>query len=132
ALDLEHRSLDLRTADATDAMGWFKLAVVNGELWATGVTWTSEGSRRLSNKLQRYISPAFYVDDDNRVTEIINCALVSMPATKHTPALIAASRGIMTPEQVKAAMDAIASEDLEALKTIVTELIAGAPSEEEP
>ena len=93
-IDLEHLSLestDSRGFDP-DARGWFQLAVRNGELWAVNVRWTPDGQRRLSERTQRYVSPAFTVDDDNRVTEIVNVALVAMPATHGTPALVAANR----------------------------------------
>ncbi len=94
AIDLEHLALDsdARAFDP-DARGWFSLAVRNGELWAVNVRWTPDGARRLSEKTQRYISPAFAVDEENRVIEIVNVALVAMPATHGTPALVAANRG---------------------------------------
>jgi phage I-like protein len=98
-IDLEHRSLDKAattlTKDATDAQGWFKLAVRNGALWAIDVRWTAEGAERLRAKKQRYTSPAFYwLDGPNgRVGELVNVALVSMPATHDQAALVAASRG---------------------------------------
>lgn len=93
-IDLEHLSLegtDSRGFDP-DARGWFALEVRNGELWAVNVRWTPDGTRRLSEKTQRYVSPAFTTDEDNRVTEIVNVALVAMPATHGTPALVAAGR----------------------------------------
>jgi hypothetical protein len=94
AIDLEHRALDQESRGYDpDARGWFNLAVRNGELWAINVRWTPDGARRLSEKTQRYISPAFCTDDENRVTEIVNIALVAMPATHGTPALVAAHRG---------------------------------------
>ena len=96
-IDLEHLSLestDSRGFDP-DARGWFSLAVRNGELWAVNVRWTPDGLRRLSEKTQRYVSPAFCVDGDNRITEIVNVALVAMPATQGTPALVAANRSTM-------------------------------------
>jgi phage I-like protein len=92
-IDLEHLSLDQESRGFDpDARGWFKLAVRNGELWAVDVRWTPDGARRLSEKTQRYVSPAFFTDDDNRITEIVNVALVAMPATHNTPALVAANR----------------------------------------
>ncbi len=91
-IDLEHESLGAaKRTDSLDARGWFRLEVRNGELWATGVSWTSDGARRLRERTQRYISPAFAVDKDDRVTEVINCALVAMPAT-YEAAPLAASR----------------------------------------
>lgn len=91
-LDLEHMSLD----DAhpnwdPDARGWFDLEVRNGELWATNLVLTPDGERRLKDKTQVYISPCFTFDDDRRVTEIVNVALVAMPATHAAPQLVAAS-----------------------------------------
>lgn len=98
-IDLEHRSLDHTatrlTKDAADAMGWFNIELRGLELWAVNVRWTPEGAERLRAKKQRYTSPAFYWlgDEENgRVGEIINVALVSMPATHDQPALVAASR----------------------------------------
>lgn len=93
AIDLEHLALDQESnAYDPDARGWFGLEVRNGELWAVNVTWTPDGARRLTEKTQRYVSPAFQVDDENRITEILNVALVAMPATHGTPALVAAGR----------------------------------------
>ena len=96
AVDLEHRSLDDQaralTKDATDAMGWFDLEVRGGELWAVNVTWNEEGAERLRSKRQVYFSPAFYTDEEGRVTELVNIALTSMPATHGLAPLVAANR----------------------------------------
>lgn len=90
--DLQHLSLDEEAPNYDpDARGWFKLDVRNGELWAVNITWTPDGVRRLTEKTQRYISPAFG-HDEGRVTAILNVALCAMPATHKTPALVAASR----------------------------------------
>lgn len=95
-IDLEHRSLDdtarSLTKDATDAMGYFDLAVRGGDLWAVNVQWNEEGAERLRSKRQVYFSPAFYTDEDERVIEVINVALTSMPATHGLAPLVAASR----------------------------------------
>ena len=101
-IDLEHLSLDDdgRHFDP-DARGWFRLEVRNGELWAVDVRWTPDGARRLGERTQRYVSPAFLTDDDGRVTEIVNVALVAMPATHGTPALIAAGRRLAPMKTLK-------------------------------
>jgi phage I-like protein len=92
-VDLEHRSVNGDTApDATDARGWFRLEVRQGELWAVDVKWTPDGAARLANRTQRYISPCFTHDEEGRISEVINVALVSMPATHEAPALVAASK----------------------------------------
>lgn len=91
-IDLEHLALDTESrAFDPDARGWFQLDVRNGELWAVNVKWTPDGARRLSEKTQRYISPAFLADEERRVIEIINIALCAMPATHGAPALVAAT-----------------------------------------
>lgn len=92
-VDLEHLSLDTDGANFDpDARAWLRLEVRNGELWAVNVRWTDDGTRRLRERTQRYVSPAFLTDDDNRVIEIVNIALTAMPATHGTPALVAANR----------------------------------------
>lgn len=97
-LDLEHLSLDPDAPNFnTDAMAWFKLGLrtdANGEpeLWAEEVRFNEEGARRLKGRLQRYISPAFYTDEAGNVTEVVNCALTSLPATDSLDPLIAASQ----------------------------------------
>lgn len=101
-LDLEHQSLDAPIRpDSTDARAWFKLELRNGELWAVDVKWNADGARRLAEKTQRYTSPAFYTDEECRVTELINVALVAMPATHQAAPLVAASkRGLAPPTKV--------------------------------
>jgi phage I-like protein len=112
-IDLEHFSLD---GTNPDAMGWCQLAVENGELWAVDVKWNDEGTSRLQSKKQRYISPAFYTDDSDTVTELINVALCAMPATEKAMPLVAASRSVKMEELLKKlaallSMDEGASED---------------------
>lgn len=95
-VDLQHHSLVETGAaardDAQDARGYYALELRDGELWAVNVSWTADGARRIRERTQRYISPAF-VDDEatGRVVELYNCALVSMPATHRAWELIAAS-----------------------------------------
>lgn len=95
-IDLEHLAIDpdaKRTrTDATDARGWAKLALRNGELWAVDVQWTPDGEARLREKRQRYASPVVIVDKNDRAVEIVNVALVAMPATFDAAPLVAASR----------------------------------------
>lgn len=111
-VDLEHLSLDQESrAYDPDARAWLNLEVRNGELWAVNVRWTDDGARRLRAKTQRYISPAFAVDDDNRVIEIVNIALTAMPATHGTPALVAANRSprMSVKETARALIPALAA-----------------------
>lgn len=95
AIDLEHQMLAPDSADPTakDARGWCKLELrADGSLWATEVRWTEDGAKRLAEKRQRYISPAFEVDDEGRPVKLFNIALTSTPATHNTPALVAAAK----------------------------------------
>ena len=92
-VDLEHGALDAPIReDSADARGWFALALRDGELWAVDVRWTPDGERRLRERRQRYISPAFDVDSGGRVTYLFNAALTSTPATLRAPPLMAASK----------------------------------------
>lgn len=94
-IDLNHDSLDAGPSarvDASDARGWFDLEVRDGELWAVNVEWTPDGERRIRERTQRYISPAFNVDGEGRPVDMVNAALCSMPATFSPQDLIAAKR----------------------------------------
>lgn len=101
-IDLEHQALgDANRADSADARGWFKLELRGGDLWATGVRWTADGARRLSEKTQRYTSPAFLADEHGQISELINVALVAMPATHQAAPLVAANkRGLAPPARL--------------------------------
>ena len=96
-IDLEHLAVaplevtgDARNFDP-DARGWCSLEVRNGELWAVRVSWTEDGSRRLKKRTQRYVSPAFDVDEEMRVISIHNIALTAIPATDDAYPLVARS-----------------------------------------
>lgn len=94
-IDLEHLSLEDPASSVgfrTDAVGWCKLDMRDGELWAVDIRWTPEGIERLECKKQRYFSPAFLADKTGRITDVLNVALVAMPATEHAQELVAASK----------------------------------------
>lgn len=139
AIDLEHASLTpaarANRSDASDARGWFDVELRGGELWAVNVTWTPDGERRLAERTQCYISPAFLSDDAGRICELINVALVSQPATHQALPLVAASRGTMDPELIMQAIKALKEQDADAALALLEQLIseaAGAASEPEP
>lgn len=95
-IDLEHLSLDDKARNYDpDAVGWCRLEMRGADLWAVDVRWTPDGTRRLSEKTQRYISPAFMLDEQNRPTRLVNIALCAMPATDRIPALVAAKENNM-------------------------------------
>jgi phage I-like protein len=99
-IDLEHDSLHperrAQRSDAGDARGWFSLDFrPDGSLWACNVEWTPDGARRLNEKTQAYISPAFKHVEEGGVLHplaLVNAALVAVPAIHDAPALVAASR----------------------------------------
>lgn len=102
AIDLEHQMLEEGIASdptAKDARGWCNLELRDdGSLWAVNVKWTEDGAARLTEKRQRYISPAFAYDEKTRrVSQIVNMAITAMPATHETPALVAARRPPIAP-----------------------------------
>ena len=94
-LDLEHQSLDCEPGvpdpTARDARGWGNLELRKDGLYLVNVTWTPDGARRLREKTQRYVSPAFTTDDDGRILTLVNVALTAIPATHGAQPLVAAS-----------------------------------------
>jgi len=136
-IDLAHDSLSEGARehrdDADDARGWFRLAVRNGELWAVDVTWTSDGTRRLRDRTQRYVSPAIEIDDEDRVVRIVNVALCARPATLNAPALVAREKNQLTledskmdPDLIAKALEALEAGDAAGALEILKELIASA------
>lgn len=107
--DLEHLSLESpqesRNFDP-DARAWARLEMRGGELWAVGIRWTPDGDRRLRERTQRYISPAFDVDPNTkRIVSLVNVAITSLPATHGLQPLVAATERMqMDPKQVDIAM----------------------------
>lgn len=137
-VDLEHLSLNKESNSYDpDSRAWLKLEVREGELWAVDVRWTPDGTERLTQKTQRYVSPVFYHDEDKRIVSIVNIALTSTPATIQPSQLVAATRSHnMNPELVTKAIDAIAEGDSDAaaeiLKSMVAEAAGGEVPSEEP
>ncbi len=113
--DLEHLSLEDAAASVnfnTDAMAWSALELRNGELWAVGVRWTPEGTTRLTERRQRYVSPAFTFDaSTRRIVSLVNVAITSLPATHGLQPLVAASLratgDTMDPEQLQKIIEAL-------------------------
>jgi phage I-like protein len=139
AIDLEHQMLEHGIAPdptAKDARGWCQLELASdGSLWAINVRWTPDGAARLTEKRQRYVSPAFEIDPESkRVTKIVNVAITAIPATHQTPALVAASlkRLSMDPKLVQQALDALIEGDADKCAELLKGAIAAAASSEAP
>lgn len=91
-VDLEHLSLSQENPNYDpDARAWFRAEMRGGELWATDVTWTTDGAERLQSKRQRFISPTFTHDEAGRVIALYNAALTAWPASYQSQELVAAS-----------------------------------------
>lgn len=105
-IDLGHQSLAAgpnARADAGDARGWFKLELRADGLYAVDVRWTPDGERRLRERTQRYVSPAVVVDkEDQRAVEVLNVALVAMPATIGAVPLVAAKKDFSASQRGRA------------------------------
>jgi phage I-like protein len=53
----------------------------------------AEGRAMLKAREYRYCSPAFDSDDDGTITELVNCAITNLPATKRMEPLMASRAG---------------------------------------
>lgn len=135
-IDLEHLSLDPDAPNYDpDARGSGKLALRDGELWLVGIAWTPEAEQRLTERRQRFVSPAFLMDKSQRVTRVHNVAICAQPATDHAMPLIAAGANTMDPKLIMEALDALEAGDaakaLEILKALIASA-AGAEGEAPP
>jgi phage I-like protein len=66
--------------DDARAAGWFELEVRSDGLWAVNMRWTPDAQRYIQNREYRYISPVWDEDENNRVLEVYNIALCTVPA----------------------------------------------------
>jgi phage I-like protein len=87
-------------AEQNKAAGWFTPELRGDELWATNVVWTPLALQRISNREFAYFSPAFLVDEEERVVELTNIALTNLPAMRDLEPLVAAEK--QSPQRVKA------------------------------
>lgn len=145
-IDLEHLSLNSQETNFDpDARAWGQLELRDGELWAVGVKWTQDGAERLTQKRQRYVSPAFFHTASGHITRIQNVALTALPATHGTPELVAARRndietaatlahtgsGKMNPKLIMEAIAAVKGKDGKGALALLERLIAAAVGVEE-
>jgi phage I-like protein len=90
-IDYGHGMLSIvTTPDSGKAAGWFRPAIIKGELWASDVQWTPTADEALRAREYRYHSPAVRFDSKTRrVTKLINVALTNLHATKGLRPLVA-------------------------------------------
>lgn len=93
SIDYEHQALEPVSNGPVPAAGWFDLEAREDGLWAVNVEWTPRAMELLRNREYRYFSPAFYVDEEGRIVELINLALTNLPATKRMEPLVAKAVG---------------------------------------
>jgi hypothetical protein len=91
SIDVDHNSLNPQAPpEARKAVGWHRLEVRAGELWAVEVSWTDAVRSGLVSDppAWRYFSPAYNVDPDTQeVISYLNTALTNNPATWNVTAL---------------------------------------------
>jgi hypothetical protein len=99
-LDFEHHSLDKdATPEQKKASGWGDLELRSDGLYLVNIRWTPEAKKYLSNAEYRYLSPAFNVNEENEIIELVCVALTNLPATNDQPELVAANRIILRTEK---------------------------------
>jgi hypothetical protein len=119
SIDVDHLSLDAKAPpESRKAVGWHRLEVRAGELWAVDVEWTDAVRAGLTKSPPewRYFSPAY--DTEKKTGEIVsylNTALTNNPATWSVTALASATSSqrttVMNEEQFKAAIAAMMGDD---------------------
>ena len=98
-LDYEHHSLsENATPEQKKASGWGDLELREDGLHLVNIRWTPQAETYLKNGEFRYLSPAFNVNDDGEIVELINVALTNLPATHDQQPLVAANRITLTKE----------------------------------
>jgi hypothetical protein len=99
AIDLEHESLkeSATREDSKDARGYASLELRGGELWATQVKWGPDGIRRIREKTQKFISPAYTANaETGRIETVVNLSLVAAPGTHGALPLAAARARVLS------------------------------------
>lgn len=91
AIDVDHLSLSPTSApESRKAVGWHRLEVRSGALWAIDVVWTDTVRPGLTSRPPewRYFSPAYDVDPaTGEIVAYLNTAITNNPATWSPTAL---------------------------------------------
>ncbi len=94
SIDVDHLSLSPSAPpEARKAVGWHRLEVRDGDLWAVDVQWTQMAATALASAVPeyRYFSPAYDVDTEtSEIVGYVNTALTNNPATWNVTALATA------------------------------------------
>jgi hypothetical protein len=91
SLDVDHLSLsEAAPPESRKAVGWFRIDVRDGDLWAVDVQWTDAVRAGLTKDPPewRYFSPAYETTKKGgEIVRLLNCALTNNPATWNVTAL---------------------------------------------
>ena len=99
-LDYEHLSHSpSATPEQKKAAGRGKLELRDDGLYLVEISWTPQATEYLKNGEYMYLSPAFKLNDEGEIVELMNVALVNMPATIDQEQLVAASRLYLSQEK---------------------------------
>ena len=89
-LDKDHASMRPVEERNTEAMGWISglkaitnLGSMNG-LYGI-IKWTGEGKKLAQERVYRFLSPVFQLDENGRAVKLINVALTNRPNLKMPP-----------------------------------------------
>ena len=108
-IDYEHQIFDPVANGPVPAAGWFDLELRADGLWAVNVEWTPKAAELLKNREYRYFSPTFRTDEEGRIVQLVNVALVNLPATKRMEPLVAKAVPFEGGDVVDGAWDADAA-----------------------
>lgn len=89
-IDYNHAQLFSVNPDESISGGTYDLEIREDGLYATNINWTDRAREKILAREYLYLSPAFDVNDNNEVIELINFALTNLPATKNMNELLAA------------------------------------------
>lgn len=89
-LDKDHASMRPIEDRNTEAMGWISgLKAITGLGSLDGlygvIKWAGEGMRLAKERVYRFLSPVFELDEDGRAVKLVNVALTNRPALKMPP-----------------------------------------------
>lgn len=74
------------------AAAWFVPEARGGELWAANIEWTPKALEALKDREYRFFSPWCWVGyEDGRILELINVALLCLPATNNQKPIVASA-----------------------------------------
>lgn len=140
-IDIDHLSLNVDAPlEARRAVGWFRIEVRDGDLWAADVEWTDTVRAGLTKEPPewRYHSPAYDQDPEtDEVISLLNLAITNLPATHSVTALAscgASRKGNtrMNLQDIKAALAGADEEKKAAAWRAIAAAMASSASEDEP